>query len=194
MNLQELDKLIEKYYQGLTDEEEEKSLFDKISSDKLPAEYSEDLAILMGLAGGNDDIPEPDSGFEARIMEAIDRADSGARVISLKRRIYSAVSVAATLLIVISSYLLVRNNSQPSDTFDDPVLAYNATIQVLSRVGETLNTGSDVISELSAISTAEDNLTRLSEPARIISKEMESLKYIEKSMDILDMGSGRKDN
>jgi hypothetical protein len=194
MNQQELDKLIEKYYQGLTDEEEEKRLFDKISSGKLPAEYSEDLAILMGLAGGKDDIPEPDSGFEARIMEAIDRDDSGARVISLKRRIYSAVSVAATLLIVISSYLLVRNNGQPADTFDDPVLAYNATIEVLSRVGETLNTGSDVISELSVISTAEDNLNRLSEPARIISKEMESLKYIEKSMDILDMGSGRKDN
>jgi hypothetical protein len=126
-------------------------------------------------------------------MQAIDRSDSGARIISLKRKIYSAVAVAATLLIMISSFFLVRNNSGPEDTFDDPILAYNATIEVLTRVGETLNTGSDVISELSVISTAENSLRRISQPARIISREMESLKYIEKSLDILDMGTGKNE-
>lgn len=194
MNLQELDKLIQKYYQGISNEDEEERLLKILSSEELPPEYSDDLAMLKLMFEGDEDIPEPDSGFEARIMEAIDKADTGAGIISLKRKIYMAVSVAATLLIVISSYFIVSNNTQPADTFDDPVLAYNATIQVLSRVGETLNTGSDVISELSVISVAEDNLTRISQPARIISNKMESLKYIEKSMDILDMGSVNNDN
>ena len=193
MNPQELDKLIQKYYQGITSEDEEERLFKIISDNKLPPEYAEDFAMLKVLADADADIPDPDSGFETRILKAIDRSDSDARIISLKRKIYSAVAVAASLLIMISSFFLVRNNSGPEDTFDDPVLAYNATIEVLSRVGETLNTGSDVISELSVISTAENNLRRLSQPARIISREMESLKYIEKSLDILDMGSGKND-
>lgn len=190
MNLQELDKLIEKYYQGSTSEDEEKKLFDIISSGQLPPGYTGDASLLMGLARGSD-IPEPDSGFESRIMDAIDKADSEAKVKSLKSRIYSAVAVAATVLIIISSYFLIQNNGEPEDTFDDPVLAYNATIEVLSRVGETLNTGSDVISELSVISSTEDNLTKLSRPGQLISKEMESLKYIKKSIDILDLGSGQ---
>ncbi len=190
MNLQELDKLIEKYYQGSTSEDEEIKLFDIISSGQLPPDYTGDASLLVGLAKGNN-IPEPDSGFESRIMEAIDKADSEAKVISLKSRIYSAVAVAATLLIIISSYFLIQNNGEPEDTFDDPVLAYNATIEVLSRVGQTLNTGSDVISELSVISSTEDNLTKLSRPGQLISKEMESLKYIKKSIDILDLGSGQ---
>lgn len=193
MNLQELDKLIQKYYQGRTSEDEEERLFKILSTEDLPSVYSEDLAMLKILAGADKDIPEPDSGFESRILQAIDRADSDARIISLKRKIYTAVAVAATLLIMISSFFIVRNNSRPEDTFDDPILAYNATIEVLSRVGETLNTGSDVISELSVISSAENSLSRLSQPARMISNKMESLKYIEISMDILDMGSGKND-
>lgn len=193
MNLQELDKLIQKYYQGITSEDEEERLFKVLSTEELPDGYSEDLAMLKVLAGSNKDIPEPDSGFESRIMEAIDRADSDSKVISLKRKIYSAVAVAATLLIMISSFLIVRSNAEPKDTFDDPVLAYNATIEVLSRVSETMNTGSDVISELSVISSTENNLSMLSQPARMISKKMEALKYIEQSMDILDMSSGKND-
>ncbi len=192
MNLQELDRLIEKYYQGSTSEDEEKELFDIISSGQVPADYSEDIGLLMTLVN-REDIPEPDAGFESRIMDAIDRVGSGAKVVSLKKRIYSAVAVAATLLIVISSYFLMQNSAGPEDTFDDPVLAYNTAIEVLSRVGRTMNTGTDVISELSAISNAEDKLNKLASPAQMISKEMESLKYIEKSMEILDIGSGKND-
>lgn len=188
MNLQELDKLIQKYYEGETTEADEEKLFELLSSGHLPPEYTRDISIITGLSG-SEDIPEPDMGFEARIMNAIDNSEQQGRVISLKRRIYTTVSVAASLLIIISSYLMLRPGSQPEDTFSDPVLAYNATLEILGRVSQTMNTGSDVISELSLISKAEDKLTKFSEPARLVSKELEPLKYIDKSIDILDFGS-----
>jgi hypothetical protein len=188
MNLQELDRLIKKYYDGSSSDIEEERLLSLISSSDLPPEYDVERELLFGLMDTRS-IPEPDSGFESRILTAIDDSEKDSRIISIKRRIYSVVSVAATLLIIFTSYLLLRNTGEPEDTFDDPVLAYNATIEVLGRIGETLNTGSDVISELALISKAEQKLGMLAEPVRMVSREMESLKYIEQSLDILDIGN-----
>jgi len=190
MNLQELDKLIDRFYKGTSTESEETQLLEWMSREDLPPEYATDISLLKGMRA-DEYINEPDAEFESRIMSAIDKAANEKKIVSIKRRLYSAVSVAATLLIIISSYLLLRDASEPQDTFDDPILAYNATLEVLERVGRTLNTGSDVISELSIISKTEQEIMKLSEPARIINREMESLKYIEKSMDILDPLQGK---
>ena len=192
MNLQELDRLLEKYYNGDSKESEEKTLFELISTEDLPSEYNADRQILLGLLG-SEGIPEPDNGFESRIMASIDESESRGRVISLKRRIYMAVSVAAASLIIVSSYFLLSRSSELEDTFDDPVLAYNAAIEVLEQFGRNMNSGMYALSELTIIGETEENLTKLSEPAKMVTKEMESLKYIKESIDLLDIGSAKRE-
>lgn len=187
MNLQELDNLLEKYFEGQSSEGEEQRLFALLKSKKLPDQYHPDRD-LLGAMLDDGFIPEPDSGFEDRIMEAIDNSEAKGKVVSIKRRLYSFVSVAATVLIIVTSYFILNRSSEPEDTFDDPILAYNATIDVLTRVSNTLSSGSEVIAKLSIIGETQENLLLISEPARIVSKEMESLKYIEKSMSILEIG------
>ena len=187
MNLQELDSLLEKYFGGLTSEGEEQRLFALLKTEKLPEQYHPDRDLLNALL---DDavVPEPDSGFEARIMGAIDESESERKIVSIKRKLYSFVSVAAMVLIIFTSYFILNRNSEPKDTFDDPILAYNATIDVLTRVSNTLNSGNDAMAKLSIIGETQENLQKLSEPARIVNREMESLKYIEKSLSILEIG------
>lgn len=192
MNLQELDRILEKYYEGTSSEEEERSLFDALKDDDLPDKYLMDREMIGGIT---DDvyIPEPDSSFESRIIQAIDDDENLKKVISLKRRVYAVVSVAATILIVISSWFILQDNGGMKDTFDDPVLAYNATLEILQQVSTTMNSGTEAMSNLNHIDKARENLIRLSEPAMVVGREMESLKHLERSISLLENGRSKQD-
>ena len=186
MNLQELDRLLQAWYEGTGSEEEEHRLFAMLKADDLPAKYATNRQIL-GAFLDMSSAPEPDSGFEARIMEAVDRSETEGRIVSLKRRVYAIVSVAASVLIILSGYFIIESENKLKDTFDDPVLAYNATLEVLQRVSTTLNTGSDAIENLSEIEKARNQLEMLSEPARAVSRDLQALKHIEKSISYFDL-------
>ncbi len=188
MNRQELDRLLELYYDGKSSDKEEQDLIAMVRDSNLPEEYYSERDMLLTLSGKADEIPEPDNGFESRIMQAIDDSEQSARITSLKRRVYTAVSIAASFLILISSVFILNRNSQPADTFDDPLMAYNATVDLLQQVSSTLNSGSEAIGDLALIAETRDKINMLSAPAIKASKDMESLKYLEKSLSILSRG------
>lgn len=188
MNRRELDSLIELYFNAESSKEEEARLIEILGEAELPEDYYPERDMLLDINAGGDNIPEPDSKFEDRIMQAIDKSDKAKKVISLKRRIYTVVSVAASLLILITTVLMLNRNTEPADTYDDPMLAYNATIELLQEVSLTMNTGSEAISDLLLIAETKEKLSRLSEPARKASRDMEALKYIEQSLLILRKG------
>ncbi len=188
MNRQELDRLLELYYDGKSSDKEEQDLIAMVRDSNLPEEYYSERDMLLTLSGKADEIPEPDNGFESRIMQAIDDSEQSARITSLKRRVYTAVSIAASFLILISSVFILNRNSAPADTFDDPLMAYNATVDLLQQVSSTLNSGSEAIGDLALIAETRDKINMLSAPAIKASKDMESLKYLEKSLSILSRG------
>lgn len=191
MNLKELDRLLDKFYRAESSEPEEKLLRLLLDSDDLPEEYLNDRDMICASAimtqTGN--IPEPDGDFEARMMKAVDKYETSSRTISLKRRIYSAVTIAASLLIIIASYLIVEREKQPVDTFDDPVLAYNAAMQILGHVSEQLNTGSEYIGSLTVIAETKSTLNKLAQPADVIKREMEPLRIFGKSLELFELAS-----
>ena len=179
---------MELYYDGKSSDKEEQDLIAMVRDSNLPEEYYSERDMLLTLSGKADEIPEPDNGFESRIMQAIDDSEQSARITSLKRRVYTAVSIAASFLILISSVFILNRNSQPADTFDDPLMAYNATVDLLQQVSSTLNSGSEAIGDLALIAETRDKINMLSAPAIKASKDMESLKYLEKSLSILSRG------
>ncbi len=188
MNRQELDRLLDLYYDGKSSDKEEQDLIAMVRDSNLPEEYYSERDMLLTLSGKADEIPEPDNGFESRIMQAIDDSEQSVRITSLKRRVYTAVSIAASFLILISSVFILNRNSEPADTFDDPLMAYNATVDLLQQVSSTLNSGSEAIGDLALIAETRDKINMLSAPAIKASKDMESLKYLEKSLSILSRG------
>jgi len=52
-----------------------------------------------------------------------------------------------------------------------------------------MNSGVDALDELSVIEKARNDLREFSEQGMVVSREMKSLKYIEKGLDLLDIGS-----
>ena len=186
MNLQELRQLLDKYYEGTSSLQEETILISLLNDDNLPAEFAADRRVFA-LFGEERAIPQPDDGFEGRIMGAIDKFENRRHTVSLKRTIYSVISVAASLLIVVISYFIIYENRQ-MDSFDDPLIAYNETMKVLYNVSVNLNKGSGTIEELAIFDVARSNLGKLSIPQEVITSEMSSLRYIEKGVSLFYPG------
>ena len=186
MNWSVLKKLLEKYYDGSSSADEEKKMLELLKHENLPSEFSEDRMMITGLFG-NEEIPEPSPDLDERIMTSIDESERNRKIISGKRRLYSIVSVAAAILIIISFWFILEDNSRVKDTYSDPQLAYNETIEVLYNVSSNLNKGRDQMEELSMISQTKSRLNLIPESRNVVAGELKALKYIENSIELLGM-------
>lgn len=184
MNWSVLRKLLAKYYDGMSSAEDEKKMLELLSQDDLPSEFYEDRMMIEGLLGGKH-IPEPSPDLDDRIMTAIDESEKNNRIISGKRRLYSIVSVAATILLIISLLFLLENENRVKDTYSDPQLAYNETVEVLYRVSENLNKGRNHMEDLSLIGETRSRLDLIPESRDAVAEELEALKYIGNSLEML---------
>jgi len=186
MNWSVLKKLLEKYYDGSSSADEEKKMLELLKHENLPSEFSEDRMMITGLFG-NEEIPEPSPDLDERIMTSIDESERNRKIISGKRRLYSIISVAAAILIIISFWFILEDNSRVKDTYSDPQLAYNETIEVLYNVSSNLNKGRDQMEELSMISQTKSRLNLIPESRNVVAGEFKALKYIENSIELLGM-------
>lgn len=191
MNQLEIDLLIRKYYNGESTEEEELRLKSMLQDENLPEAYfiERDLFRSLGEAG---DIPAPSEGFESMIMDRIAAVHARESTIGIRRKLYSVVAVAASLLIIISSYFLVYSNQRPEDTFTDPELAYIQTLEVLRMVSEGLNSGKNMMSDLSYISEAAESIEIVGYAGRNVTNQLKPLEYFDKGLKIV--GSTTKGN
>ncbi|MFO7853032.1 MAG: hypothetical protein ACQERS_01785 [Bacteroidota bacterium] len=189
MNWSVLRKLLEKYYDGISSAEDEKKMLELLSKDDLPSEFYQDRMMITGLFGGGE-IPEPSPDFNDRIMTAIDESEKNDGIISGKRRLYSIVSVAATILLIISLLFILQNENRVKDTYSDPQIAYNETVEVLYRVSTNLNKGRNHMEDLSLIGETQSRLNLIPESRNAVAEELKALKYIENSLEIL----GGEDN
>jgi len=186
MNWSVLKKILEEYYDGSSSADEEKKMLELLKHENLPSEFSEDRMMITGLFG-NEEIPEPSPDLDERIMTSIDESERNRKIISGKRRLYSIVSVAAAILIIISFWFILEDNSRVKDTYSDPQLAYNETIEVLYNVSSNLNKGRDQMEELSMISQTKSRLNLIPESRNVVAGELKALKYIENSIELLGM-------
>ena len=71
MNEEELKRLIEKYYNGISTDEEEKALRGYFSKNNAPQGYEAEKEIFSFYNEAGE-VPEPSADFEARIIKALD--------------------------------------------------------------------------------------------------------------------------
>lgn len=188
MNRSLLDKLLDKYYRGATSGEEEKMLLDLLSREDLPRQYSEDRMLITGIYG-DETIPEPPAGLNDRILEAIDAAEKDSKEVKNKRLLYGALSAAAGVLVIISFWFVFNSRgARYEDTYNDPQLAYDHTMEVLYRVSSNLNKGRESMSGLSVIAETESKMQLLPESQSAVADQLETLKYLDTGMRLLDIG------
>ncbi|HKL66912.1 MAG TPA: hypothetical protein VJ877_03385 [Bacteroidales bacterium] len=191
MNWSALDRLLDKYYSGDTTPGEVEQLLEYLGQPGLPGQYEEDRLLLQSLYG-DEAAPEPSPDFNKRILNAIDDYEAEKKLSRAKRQLYAVVSAAASVLIIISIWFTVGRGSSFEDTYSDPQLAYNETVEILYTVSANLNRGREEMGNLDALVTTKERLQKVPEAGNVIKDDLEQLKYLGKSMKML--GITDKDN
>jgi hypothetical protein len=165
MNEEELKRLIEKYYNGESTEEEESSLRNYFRKDNIPDGYEAEKLIFSYYTEAAE-FSEPSIDFEARLMAGIDASEINGRSEKISR------------------YLLpFKTDSR--DTFTDPEMAYAETVKILRDVSSQLNHGAQVLEPVGKMNEiTRKSFETINKPSRIVEKKLKSLDYIQKAISL----------
>lgn len=148
MNTDTIRHLLEKFYNGETDADEEKILENYFLNDDVETEFSTDREVFLHLSAVKNDsdftVPE---GMQKRISENIDMWEKQSKANKLRYytlyKYVSGIAAAVVILIGISVFMSKGQDDGAAmkDTFDNPQEAYLATENALQLFAEALNKG-----------------------------------------------------
>jgi hypothetical protein len=158
MNLHEIEKLLEKYFEGDTSLSEETKLRDFFAAGNVP-ERLKGLEKYFSFMVREQDQQLQDTGFDEKVMSSLKR-NRLAPILDLHRPwIYWIAGVAAGLLILLA--ILVKFDpfsGKIEDTYKDPQTAYIEARKILLYVSAQFNKGT---SNLKPVATLETGLNEL---------------------------------
>jgi hypothetical protein len=168
-SIKRIRKMLERFYQGETTLEEEKWLKDYFSSTSVPEELLPDRELFRTLGTSGDSIVVPHD-LNRKILERIDREER--KELRTRRiSIFSLSGLAAGLLVMIAVYLFFLRTGRPAllashqltDTYENPMEAYEEAKRTLAFVSEKLNYGTSELKHVQQLSkTTTDPLKSLS--------------------------------
>ncbi len=187
MKTEELNRLLKRYYEGESTEEDEMLLRAFFSGSDIPEGYEPEQAIFSYFMDSAE-IPEPSASFLENIMKD---DQSGIRL-STRKFVFTFTGIAAAILIIIGSWFFFRNN-EILDTYSDPNLAYAETMKVLVEVSSKLNQGTRALEPVSKMNDIPvKSLEILNKSANVVRKNLKSLDYIQKAVEIAKIPSEKK--
>lgn len=138
MNINEIEKLVEKYYDGETTLSEERILQVFFSGDSIPANL-ENLKKQFAFFENEHDIRLDNPNFNDNVLESLQDKAKILKFRLQKPFMYTAYGVAVTILIAIAinlfNFLSVNDSTAISQsTIQDPEKAYRETKQALILV------------------------------------------------------------
>ena len=135
MDVNEIRKLLEHFYDGQTNEEEERILKHYFNSEKIVPELEKEKAFFCQLSMYD--------GLEQRISSHIDSLAAKEKTIR-KAPIRWIAGIAASILIIVFAGLYLGNNrTDPfyQDTYATPEEAYPATEKAITLLASKINKG-----------------------------------------------------
>jgi len=182
----EPDKIIElaeKYYEGLTSEDEEAQLRRYLSDPSLPPSLKAEYGYLLEQALV---IPDPSCDFDER-LDALTRTET--RLASGRRLARYSLRIAATVALVVAAYFIADyiGNNRMRDTYSDPRIAMAEVKSILALVSENLNAGTEELKSVSSLRKAPEAMEEVSRMNRVLDENLGKLRYL----NLLDI---KKDN
>jgi hypothetical protein len=191
MNVEELQKLLDRYYNGESTEEEELRLSRFFTGENIPAGYDTEKILFSHFktfAG----IPAPSPDFESRILSGVDASEKTLLSSQMRRYILPVLSAAAGLIILAGSYFFFINRPEAEDTFKDPQMAYNETVKILMGISSQLNHGARALKPVSKLNEmADKSFSAISTSTSLVGK---SLNYLENLAETQDVTSAKNNN
>ena len=188
-SIEEIRKMLDRFYRGETSLEDEKILEEYFSSTTVSEEFIPDKDLFRALKNENESVIVP-GNLNQNILASIDEVE---RKATRTRRIslFSLSGLAAGLLVMIAVYLFyIRTDgpslfasSQMTDTFEDPLEAYEEAKRTLAFVSAKLNNGTHELEHVRKVTKTVDPLKSLSKINKG-SKELSLLGQLKRARDI----------
>jgi hypothetical protein len=160
MKMNEVKILLQKYYEGLTSPGEESDLEEYFLNGQVDPEFEADKLHFLAVAAMRDEeISVPDD-LEASVLDVLKVAQKSP-VRGSRRIIYLAMSIAAGLLLMVSTFLMLSRQDQ-TRYITDPKIAYAESREALEMISKLLNEGTSQLSGLSKIDEAVKPLKKFS--------------------------------
>ena len=168
-SIENVRKMLERFYLGETTRGEEKWLEEYFSSTTIPEELLPDKELFQTLGSPGDPIQVPGT-LNKKILDTIDREESK-EVRTRRISIFSLSGLAAGLLALVAVYVFFLRNDEPmllagqqwTDTYEDPLLAYEEAKRTLAFVSAKLNVGTNELENMQRVSrVATEPLSSLS--------------------------------
>lgn len=180
MKENKLKDLLDKYYEGNTTPSEEQELKQYFAGNDVIPGYETEKEIFRHYHG-SEKVALPSAGFENRIIDAVDRYEKMKKKIPFRRRYITIFSAAATILIMAGTLFFLTRESEPDDTFSDPVLAYIETMKILNDVSAKLNRGTEALKPVFSLTgTARNGLRSVDRSLSTITDGLEKAGLAEK--------------
>lgn len=159
-SIEEIRKLLDRFYMGETTLEEEQILQDYFSSTSIPEALLPDRDLFRSLGNAGDSVAVPE-GLNQKILDVIDQQEK--KVVRTRRiSVFSLSGLAAGLLVVIALYVAYFRadgpgrlaSNQMTDTYEDPQDAYEEARRTLAYVSAKLNNGTSELEHVVKASKA----------------------------------------
>lgn len=160
MNTKETEKLLERFYNGITDETDEKRLTEYFCSNEVDKQLRKEGEIFLALQQ-NKSIEVP-FDLESKIERQINQwntIESTARKIARKANLRWIIGICASILLLIGVGIFIdkNGNSQLSDTekldtYDNPEDAYATANKALTKFSVSINKGLKTINNATNLS------------------------------------------
>jgi hypothetical protein len=159
MKTSEVKILLQKYYEGLTSPSEESNLEKYFLESPASPEFEADRLHFQAVASmKNEEIPVPED-LEISVLNTLKKVQR-VQVRENRRIIYLGLSVAAGLLLLVSTFIFITRQDN-SGLVTDPKIAYAESRQALELVSKYFNQGTSQLSGLSKINQAVEPLNKL---------------------------------
>ncbi|MFA5815664.1 MAG: hypothetical protein WC865_08600 [Bacteroidales bacterium] len=159
MKTNEVKILLQKYYDGLTSSREESDLEEYFLNGQVDPEFEADKLHFLAVAAMRDEeLPVPDD-LEASVINTLKEAQKD-QVHGNRRIMYLAFSIAAGLLLMVSTFLFLSRQDE-TQYISDPKIAYAESREALEMVSKYFNEGTSQLSGLSRINQAMEPLQKL---------------------------------
>ncbi len=176
MSEEEIRKLLTKFFDGETTEEDEK-LLRALQCEVNCPEGLETEWEYVRFCLFNSTVSEPSFNLEDRIGRVIDESYSrGINDNSNKRYLIYLSGVAAAVLLLFGTYFFIESRNRFSDTYSDPEIAYAETMKILLDVSAKLNKGTvklTPVGKLNAIT--EESLEMINHSSSVINKSLSKI-------------------
>ena len=155
MQTDELKYLIEKFFNGETSVDEERQLKAYFSGGNIPGKFQEVKDYFAALQQEKE--PELGEDFDKNFFEKLE--ENSPKIKAGKRWLYSVVSAAAIILLLIWFGTKIFGTKEEYGTIDDPVLAFNETRKALDMASVEMSKGLTPTEQ--TVKTVDENLQKV---------------------------------